>query len=454
MANKKISAFPTLVGSIVSSTMRMTGLRGVGSTPSNVNFTPDQIGEFVTSYIASLGGFTVVGTGAQYQYQSQYQAWQALKGSGMPVRLFVANDITEDGNIAFDSTTPPLITRCNAGVTIDYGVFKYTNTNDANIKIAFEGEFYALTFAVPALVAAGLMDFASIQPASIDYSFKGALRVINNSDASALACSFFATLPGVPTSGSISGMEIVLPPNSVGYSLFTNCNIDGLKITGSPLSGSDSAFDMFGTGSIRNLVIGDNFFDGAVICQFEKNIAADSILNVGTATDLRIVTQGGSLSNVLGSFNIEMRGSETDSVYPVLTNANDAKLTISSLNSDSNAAIKVVDSYIRSINTSGAPTSGIFSLVNTTFASTFTDVPAYGLWKFTACHFEGSIETSQDNTLFIGGTTGKTNDGAGTSTITVSGGNASTVIGCQTRTTVVVVDPPATATENVSNQLY
>lgn len=392
---------------------------------TNNKMSASQIAQYVSQYISSLTRTAYVGTGAQYAYQSMFQAWDAL---GSPLNIVVCTDITEDGDIVLNATDSYLSITHAYNVTVDRGDFSFIAADVSRITLKIDGSFATWNRNYTANKAS--IDFKSSTPNVMIIGIKDLI----DSDLSDQSFGTPFIVQAQPPFGGFCEMKnVTLQLNNNGTSTneLIDASLENIVFVCNSGGASDFVLAIEGNSKLNGLRAFGDFSATTTLMTINKSSTYENIWNLAS-NQISIITQGGHGLNLYGFnniLNIIMIGSESDTICPKVINANNCSFTFQEGNIAGNSSASIVNADIMAVDNSTL-TSGNFKFTNCQIPAQLSWTGTGEVVQFTSCNFQQGYSIESPNTVMVNTLAGLSASGS-SENIKVDGGNGSLILATQ-----------------------
>lgn len=405
MADIKISAFPMAPLPLDGSEI----FTGLVTGPSNANAALSDVAAYVAQYTATLTRTAYVGTGAQYAYQSMFQAWDAL---GSPLNIVVCTDITEDGDITLSDDDSYLSITHAYNVTVDRGDFSFIAADVSRVTLKINGSF--ATWNRNYTSTKSSIDFKTTVPEVVIIQIDDFID--NDQSDQAFGTPFITQSP--PNFGGFCEMRNVtlqLNNNAISTNELIDASIENMVLVCNAGRDSDFVLAIEGNSKINGVKAIGDFRATTTLMTINKYSTYENVWNLASG-QVAVVTSGGHGANIYGVnslLNVTILGDEVAAISPKVVNANNCSFTFEGGDIPGNSSASIVNADIMSVDNSTL-TSGNFKFSNCQVPTSpvFTGTSQVSQWS--NCNFLDGYSIDSKNTIVLSSFAGYSdNSGSG-----------------------------------------
>lgn len=391
---------------------------------TNNKMSSSQFAAYVGQYMASLTRTAYVGTGAQYAYQSMFQAWDAL---GSPLNIHVCTNIVEDGNIVLSATNSYLSITHAYDVTVNWEDYSIICADVTRAVLKINGSFAIWRRSFSASKA--FIDFATTPPQNSILDIQNLIDD-DQSDQSYETPFIIQDAGSSTTFCNIKNVTLNLNNNGFIFNYLFDAYLENITLVCNSGRDSNYCISLAGSSKINGLKIVGDFRAGAVVLFNDKYASYDNVYNLASAA-VSVITFGGHGSNLYGvnnPLNINIFGDEASIISPKVVNANNCTFTFGGGVAE-NGSATITNADVVSIDNNGL-TSGNFKFVNCQIPTQLNWVGGGEVVQFTSCNFQQGYSIESPNTIMVNGLAGLSSGGS-TENIKVDGGDGSLILAVQ-----------------------
>lgn len=395
---------------------------------TNNKMSASQFAAYMAAYIGAITRTVYVGTSAQFQYKSIYQAWEAFKPA---INVVVCEDITEDGDVVFSNVNNYLSITHAYPVTVNRGDFNFVGADVTSIVLKINGSFS--TWERNYTSSKSGIDFKTNSAQNVRVEIVDFIDFDQSDQANATPFFTASTLTSYNYS-NIRNVTLFLNNNGTSTNEFVDSSLENITLRCNDGRDSANCILLEGTSKISGLSAYGDFRAGAIILTVNKYSSYYHVSNLGSS-EVVVQTNGGNGVNLYGinsTLNISMLGDEAAIISPKVVNANNTTFQFLEGTTANNSSGSICNSDVISVDNTGLK-DGNFKFSNCQIPTQLTWAGDTEVVQFSNCNFPQGYTIESKNTIMVNALAGLSG-GGGSENIavdTASGQDGSIIIAVQ-----------------------